>query len=207
MFAKRLPEVASNQRDRSWRRLVGVELQAKTLAIIGLGTIGSAVARLGLAFGMNVIATRRDVTRRSPEGVTVHPADRIDEVLAAADFVVLTVPRTQETDGLMNASRLGAMKGTALLINVGRGRLIDEIALAEALANRRLGAAALDVFQSEPLEPSSPLWAVPNLFVSPHMSAAVEGPSTAEIAGFIENFDRFVTGKPLMRVVDKLRGY
>ena len=207
MFAKRLPEVAANQRGKRWRRLEGAELRHKTLGVVGLGTIGTAVARLGLAFGMHVLATRRDVTVGALDGVTLRPADGIDEVLAAADFVVLSVPRTPETEGLINADRLRVMKPTSVLINVGRGRLIDETAVAGALAARRLGAAALDVFQSEPLEASSRLWTAPNLFVSPHMSAAVQGPSSDEIAGFLENFDRFVRGEPLLRVVNKLGGY
>jgi phosphoglycerate dehydrogenase-like enzyme len=207
VFAKRLVEVVAQQHERRWRRLVGVELRGKTVGIVGLGTIGAAVAELSRAVGMRVVATRRDVRRGGPDGVIVYPPSRLSELLAESDYVVLCLPRTNETDVLMDASKLSAMKGTAVLINVGRGRLVDAGALSSSLSSGRLRGAALDVFETEPLPSDSPLWTAPNLLVSPHMSASVEGGEGKEVEGFLENLSRFQAGEELLRVVNKERGY
>ena len=137
----------------------------------------------------------------------VLPPDRLHELLASSDVVVLSAPLTPETRQLINAETLGVMKRGAFLINIGRGKLIDDDAVAAALRTGQLGGAALDVFTREPLDPSSPFWDLPNVIVTPHMSGAMEDYWTPLVALFAENLRRFEQGQPLLNVVDKRAGY
>lgn len=183
-------------------------LHGHRLGIVGLGAIGSAIARLGVAFGMHVIAIRRHPDAPGPEGVerVFGPAD-LDKLLAASDYVVLSAPLTAETVGLIGARELRLMKRTAFLINIARGKLVREGELAEELAKGTIAGAGLDVFEHEPLDPDSPLWDLPNVIITPHTSGFFERYWEAVGDMFADNLRRFDRGEPLFNVVDKTLGY
>jgi D-2-hydroxyacid dehydrogenase (NADP+) len=183
-------------------------VQGMRMGIVGLGSIGGEVARLAAACGLRVSAIRRRVDRPRPEGIEhVWPPDRLLDLLAAADVVVIAAPHTPETKRLIGRREISAMKPGAFLINVARGKLIDDAALVEALRDGHLGGAALDVFTSEPLERGSPYWDMPNVIVTPHTSGAMQDYWTPLVDLFSENLRRFERGEPLINVVDKALGY
>jgi glyoxylate/hydroxypyruvate reductase A len=192
---------------RRWRWLDHVlpdRLLGKTLVIVGLGDIGRAVASAARVFGMRVVGVSRS-------GRLVREADRVYKVgqlalaLREGDFVVILLPLTAETTNLIGVDALAAMKPTAWLVNIARGAIVNETALREALEQRRIAGAILDVFATEPLPPNHPLWRVSNLVITPHIS----GPSTPEEIApvFNDNLARYLAGKPLRHVVDRKRGY
>jgi glyoxylate/hydroxypyruvate reductase len=202
---QRLKPYRDAQRQRRWDDHVLPErLGGKTVTIVGLGDIGRDIARAARGLGMRVLG----VSRR---GRPVREATRMDSVAAMtralreADFVVLLLPLTPETRGIIGADALAAMKSTAWLINIARGAVVDEGALMAALEQRRIAGAVLDVFDREPLPPSHPLWKMDNVVVTPHIS----GPSTADALTpvFNDNLARYLAGRPLRHVVDRHRGY
>lgn len=182
-------------------------LQGRCLGIVGLGAIGTELARIASAFGLRVIATRRRAGA-PPAGVDeLLPPARLPDLLAASDIVVLAAPLTPDTRGLIGARELAAMRPGALLVNISRGKLVDDEALVAALRAGRLGGAALDVFAHEPLDPASPYWDLPNVLITPHTSGAMENYWEPLVALFSENLRRFESGRPLLNVVDKHAGY
>jgi phosphoglycerate dehydrogenase-like enzyme len=182
-------------------------LQGRRMGIVGLGSIGLEVARLASAVGLRVTAIRRRAGH-PPGGVdAVLPPDRLADLLGISDLVVLSAPTTPATRGLIGRREIAQMKPGAFLINVGRGKLIDDDAVIEALQAGWLGGAALDVFQHEPLDSSSPYWDLPNVIVTPHTSGAMQDYWTPLVALFAENLRRFEQGLPLLNVVDKSAGY
>jgi phosphoglycerate dehydrogenase-like enzyme len=213
-LARQLPLVMRRQAERIWAldelETAGTvrTLHGRQMGIVGLGAIGAEVARLASGFGMRVVATRKRVDEPPPSGVdVVLPAERIGELFAASDVIVLAAALTPETRLLVNRDLLAHVKRGAVLINIGRGRLIDDEAVLDALRDGRLGGAALDVFTREPLDPASPYWTMPNVIVTPHMSGAMEDYWTPLVALFAENLRRFERGAPLLNVVDKQAGY
>jgi phosphoglycerate dehydrogenase-like enzyme len=191
-----------------WDELPRVrEVAGATVGLIGLGSIGRAVAKSAKALGMRVIAVREHPEKGS-EGVdAVFGPARIDEVFRQADYVVLAAPVTDGTKAIANGARLALMKLGACLINVGRGPLVDEVALAAALREKKIGGAALDVFPKEPLAADSPLWDVPNLLITPHTAALTDKLWERHYTLFSENLRRYLAGRPLLAVVDKRKGY
>lgn len=183
------------------------EIAGATLLVIGLGNIGNVVARRGRALGMRVMATREHPELGADEAHEVFASERLMELLPRADFVVIAAPVTGATKALIDAEALSVMKPTAYVINVSRGALIDEPALIEALREWRIAGAALDVFQEEPLGAESPLWELPNLLITPHTAGLTDQVWERHYLLIRENFERFVTGKPLLGLVDKRRGY
>jgi phosphoglycerate dehydrogenase-like enzyme len=210
---RRLPELLELQRERTWQPLPARELRQVTIGIVGLGSIGRAVARLAIAFGARVIATRRDPDRGDggepiPQGLEgILAYERLPDLLAASDFVVLAVPLTAETEKLMDSRRLSQMKRGAWLINVARGRLVDQSALLRALRGGSLGGAILDTLWEEPLPTDSPLWNAPGLIITPHTSWSSGRVLDRSIELFCENLLRFRDGRPLLNVVDPEAGY
>jgi glyoxylate/hydroxypyruvate reductase A len=202
---QRMEAYRAAQRERRWLdRVLPDRLLGKTMTIVGLGDIGRAVARGARALGMRVVGVSRS-GRRVREADRVHRIGALRTALASADFVVLVLPLTEATRGLIDARALAAMRDSAWLVNVGRGALVDETALVAALRQRRIAGAVLDVFATEPLPPEHPLWALDNAVVTPHIS----GPSTAEEIApvFNDNLARYLAGRPLRHVVDRVRGY
>jgi phosphoglycerate dehydrogenase-like enzyme len=201
-----LPGLQRNQAEKRWKPRRTRAMHGRTLGLIGLGAIGQEIAHRALAFGMEVLAVRR--SGAPAEAVArVFPPEALHACLSACDVVVLALPATAETGRLMGRAAIAAMKPGAFLINVARGSIVDEAALAEALTDGRLGGACLDVFDKEPLPAESPLWGLPNVIVSPHMSgmAADYEERLAEI--FADNLDRYTRGEPLRNLVDLVRGY
>ena len=173
-MARQLPQARDNQTARRWRGMISDiaqredELGGKTLVIVGMGRIGSRLATLAKAFDMRVMAFRRDPTQGKGPADSVHALSELKAHLPEADFVVLCCPLTKETEKLIDADALGRMKPSAFLINVARGRCVDEDAVAKALQDGRIAGAGIDVIYEEPLAASSPLWTLPNALVTPH---------------------------------------
>ena len=214
-LAKCLPSAVRLQQQHVWGQdaMWGAEPRVRevagaTLGLVGVGSIGREVARKASAFGMHVIACREHPENELPEGVEqVFAASQLDQLLASSDYLVLATPVTPETRHLINASRLTKMKPDAFLINVGRGALVDESALADALRTHSIGGAALDVFSKEPLPPDSALWDCDNLLITPHTAALTDKLWERHYALIAENLHRFLNSKPLLATVDKRRGY
>jgi phosphoglycerate dehydrogenase-like enzyme len=214
-MAKRLPQAVRLQQKHVWGqepmwrgRPRPREVAGATLGLIGLGSIGGEVAKRASALGMRVIAVREHPEKGSPESVEqVVAPSQIDQLLSQSDYVVLAVPLTPATRRLMNAPRLAAMKPDACLINVGRGPLVDEAVLAQALRENKIGGAALDVFDQEPLPRDSPLWDLENLLITPHTAGLTEKLWERHYALISENLRRYLAGQPLLAAVDKQRGY
>ena len=197
--ARGLPSHVVAQRERRWAPAQGEDLEGKVVAVVGLGPIGVEVARLAQALGMRVIGMRRRPVGDEP--CETWPMARLAELLAVADYVVLALPLTPETHHLVDAAAIARMRAGAQLVNVGRGELVDEAALAAALRDGRIAGAALDVFEAEPLPEASPLWELPNVLVTPHVAAAT--PATHHHAAelFVQNLKRWVSGQPLRNEV------
>ncbi len=191
-----------------WDELPRVrEVAGATLGMVGLGSIGRAVAKSAKALGMRVIAVREHPEKGSEGADAVFGPAQIDEVFRQADYIVLAAPVTDSTRAIANAERLALMKPDACLINVGRGPLVDETALATALREKKIGGAALDVFPKEPLAADSPLWDVPNLLITPHTAALTDKLWERHYALFAENLRCYLNGQSLLAVVDKQKGY
>ena len=213
-LARQLPLVMRRQMAREWA-LNEIELsgrvrtlQGSRMAVVGLGAIGLEVARLAAAIDIRVSAIRKHVEQDRPAFVEeVLPPERLFELLERSDSIVLSAPLTAETNKIIGPEALKRVKRGALLINVGRGKLIDDDAVVEALRDGRLGGAALDVFTKEPLDSGSPYWDLANVVVTPHISGAMEDYWTPLVALFSENLRRFDAGQPLLNVIDKQAGY
>jgi phosphoglycerate dehydrogenase-like enzyme len=212
--ARRLPELFELQRERTWQPLPAREMRQLTVGVVGLGSIGRNVARLALSFGARVIGTRKepdlrkDFTEPMPEGMDrILEHDQLSELLAASDFVVLAVPLTPETDKLMNGPRLAQMKPGSWLINVARGRLVDQRALLRALRSGPMEGAILDTIWEEPLPASSPLWDAPGLIITPHTSWSSGRVLDRSVELFCDNLVRFRDGREMLNLVDPEAGY
>jgi phosphoglycerate dehydrogenase-like enzyme len=213
-FSRHLPSAWRYQRERRWAQQQiwdekprPGELAGQRLLLVGLGALGRAIAVRARAFGVKITALTR--SGRDPEGLSdeVLGPERLDDALAEADFVVLAAPETTETRRLIDARRLALMKPSAYLVNVARGTLVDEAALAEALRCGRLAGAALDVAEHEPLAPESPLWEMENVLITPHVANASERLWERQWAILKENLERWFAGRELINVVEKQRGY
>nr|WP_233526291.1 D-2-hydroxyacid dehydrogenase [Actinomadura spongiicola] len=206
-FAKDLHTTIRLQGARRWRHRETERITGARALVVGTGPIGRAIGRRLTAAGLEVSGAGRTARDADPDLGTVHPMERLDGALAAADYVVLAAPLTPRTRGMIDAAALDRMRPSARLINIGRGALVAEADLVKALRDGRIAGAALDVFEDEPLPESSPLWDLPNVVVSPHMSGDVVGWRDELVRVFVDNLDRYVSGRPLRNVVDKRLGY
>ncbi|HEX9039288.1 MAG TPA: D-2-hydroxyacid dehydrogenase [Ktedonobacterales bacterium] len=215
-WSRRWPELARLQAERHWpgsliesAHYAGRELAGETILIIGLGAIGRRIAQVAHAFGMRSLAARRSAAAGGldPDVDRVASVSDLDTLLPQADFVVIAIPSTAESRGLMSAARLALMKPGAMLINIARGDLVDERALIAALESGKLGAAALDVTAHEPLPADDPLWSTPNMFLSPHISGLTPhyGERLTDI--LVDNIARYRVGQPMRNLVQPERGY
>ena len=195
---KGLPRLRADARERRFEHYAVDELRGTTLLVVGVGAIGSEVARLGAAFGMRVVGVRREPGRPAPHVDELHGPERLDELAARADAIVITLPLTDETRRLVSRRTIAAMRDDAILVNVGRGGVVDEEALVEALQAGRLRGAALDVFETEPLPASSPLWELDNVILSPHTAALSVHENERIVELFAENLRRYLAGDELL---------
>jgi phosphoglycerate dehydrogenase-like enzyme len=213
-FARGIDFAVHSQRNACWdddvfENRVGhvYELSGATLGIVGFGGIGREVARRAVALGMRVIATRRS-NAPAPEHVQLlHGDNALHRLMDESDIVLVAIPATRDTHGLIDAPALARMRPHSILINVSRGDVIDENALLDTLRNGRIRGAALDVFLTEPLPPDSPFWALPNVLILPHVSAVTPRFWERETQLIVDNIERFVSGRALLNVVDKHAGY
>jgi phosphoglycerate dehydrogenase-like enzyme len=202
-FSYDLRRIVRNQGAERWEPFDVDELYGHTLGLIGYGEIGRTAAELARAFGMKVL-----FVRRNPDGsADSFPPARLDEMLGQCDYVALATPLTRETRGMIGASQIAAMKPSAVIINVGRGAVIDEGALIDALENGKIRGAALDVFVTEPLPAGHPFYRLENVLLSPHSADHTPGQRHRAVDLFLENFERFQKGEPLQNLVDKHAGY
>jgi phosphoglycerate dehydrogenase-like enzyme len=215
-FTRALDGAVAGMRGREWRReaIVGpgggvTELAGAVVGILGYGGIGRALGRRASALGMRVWALRRsEPTGEQPEEVEwISGASGLEELLRGSDYVVLTVPETSETTGLIGERELALMPRSAVLINVARGRILDEEALAAALGAGRLRGAGLDVFREEPLPHDSPLWELDNVLITPHIGGTSQRFWDRQTELMIRNIGNYLAGLPLENLVDKRRGY
>ncbi len=225
-LSRRLSIMIDDVADVRWmgerfKRYRSFELRGSTLGIIGYGSIGREVARLGRAFGASVLATKNDLKKLKDEGYVLeglgdpeaelpdrlYPPQAAGSMVSECDFIVVTVPLTPQTRGLVDAKVFEMMKPTAYLIDVSRGGVVDHGALVEALNEKRLAGAALDVYPVEPLPESSPLWNMPNVILSPHVAGASEKYNERAVDLFIENLHRYRAGRPLLNLYDPERMY
>ncbi|CAM5726014.1 D-2-hydroxyacid dehydrogenase [Streptomyces violaceorubidus] len=200
-MAKDLPTTLRLQGERTWRHRESTRVAGTRACVVGSGPIGRAIASTLEALGV----TTALVGRAARPGV--HGPEDLDRLLAGADWVVAAAPLTEDTRGMFDARRFALMRPSARFVNVGRGGLVVEEDLVEALTARRIAGAALDVLSHEPLAPDSALWEVPELIVSPHMSGDTIGWRDELGAQFVELFESWAAGGPLANVVDKERGY
>jgi phosphoglycerate dehydrogenase-like enzyme len=208
-FAKDIARMVRAKAERRWDVFELFELSAQTMGIVGHGDIGRAAARRAKALGMRVLALRRDTAARpGDEDVDrVFAAKDLHEMLPQCDYVVAAAPLTPDTKHMIGAAEFNRMKKSAVVMNVGRGPVIDEAALAEALRTGRIHGAALDVFEVEPLPPDSPLWAMDNVLISAHTADHTKTWLNDAVVFFLEQLGRWRRGEPLKNVVDKRAGY
>ncbi|MFZ3069844.1 MAG: D-2-hydroxyacid dehydrogenase [Anaerolineaceae bacterium] len=222
----RLPDVIQAQKEKKWlpnssKSMLPRELRDSTVGIVGYGSVGREVARLLYAFGATVLAAKKDVMQPEDSGYNaqglgdpkgnyfhrLYPIEGLKGMLRSCDFVVLTLPLTPETRHILSTAEFEAMKTGAGLVNVGRGGLVDETALEAALKTGKLGGAVLDVFEQEPLPESNPLWSLPNVIITPHVSGLSAKLMDAVVELFVENLKRYLDGEPLYNVVNVKKGY
>jgi phosphoglycerate dehydrogenase-like enzyme len=213
-LARRFPSAFRYQMARQWAQqelwdepIRPRELAGQALLIIGFGAIGREVARRVRPLGMKIWAVTRSGRADNSDADRVLPVARLGEVLHEADYVILAAPETPETRRMIGARELAQMKPTAHLINVARGSLVDEPALIRALAERQIAGAALDVTEEEPLPRDNPLWALPNVFITPHISSVSEYLWDRQTELLLDNLERWFGGRELRNRVDLARGY
>jgi len=213
-LAKRLPSAARYQDRRKWAMEAiwnesprPREIRGATLTVVGLGSIGAEVADMATALKMKVIGVREHPEHGADGAHEVVGYDSLDSAIARADFVVLAAPLTRRTQRFIDARRLQLFKPTAFLINVSRGALVHEAALVNALRDRRIAGAALDVFEEEPLPRRSRLWKMPQVLITPHTAFLTENVWARHYEVFAANLKRYLQGQPLQDLVDKARGY
>ncbi|MBN1375422.1 MAG: D-2-hydroxyacid dehydrogenase [Dehalococcoidia bacterium] len=209
MFAKGAHRCFQQKQGKQWKPFMPSMLYARTVGIVGLGNIGRQVARLSKALGMRVLGMRRSEPKvKTTKYVDeIFPRRQLKKMLGDCDFVVLTVPLTDETLNMIGEQELNSMKPTACLINVSRGNVVDEDALVSALENNRIAGAGMDVFAVEPLPAGSRLWDLSNVILSPHIAGGMECYAEQATDIFCENLRRYIGGQKLLRPVDKKKGY
>ncbi len=206
-FSRGLPRLQADQRARHWGHYPTGELRGRTALLLGTGAIGTEVARLAKGFGMRTVGVSRSARRQVPNFDEHHRADRLAELAAHADALVISVPLTDQTTGLVSAKVIAALPPGAIVVNVGRGPVVDEAALDAALAAGRLAGAALDVFSSEPLPSSSALWGRPNVILSPHTAALSPRENERIVELFVDNLGRYRRGAPLRNRIEPAHLY
>jgi phosphoglycerate dehydrogenase-like enzyme len=208
-FAYNMRRMIRQQQAGVWQAFTTEEIRGKTLGIVGYGGIGSMAAELARPFGVRIVALRRrpELFRQDPLVDESFARAKLAQMLAASDYVLLAAPLTEETRGMIGAPQIAAMKPSGVLINVGRGAVVDEPALIAALESGKIRGAALDVFAVEPLPATHPFYKMENVLLSPHTADHVQDFIHLAVECFLENLRRFQAGEPLLNLVDKHAGY
>lgn len=208
-FAKNMPRLLADQKAHKWEQFYMEELYGHTMGIVGYGEIGRASAEKAKAFGMKVLALRRrpELSSSDPLVDRVYTHSELREMIAECDYIVAAAPNAPGTRGLIGIGEFAVMKPTAVIINVGRGPVIDEGAMIQALSSGKIRGAVLDVFDREPLPADHPLFELPNVLLSPHSGDRVTGWLENAVEVFLDNYGRFDRGEELINVVDKKAGY
>jgi phosphoglycerate dehydrogenase-like enzyme len=206
-FAKDFTRSRELQWRKQWQHRESERISGRRVLVVGTGPIGRSIARLLRVAGMDVAGAGRRAREDDPDFGTVHASAELVRHLPEADYVVAVAPLTEQTKGMFDAAAFAAMKPGARFVNVGRGELVVTQDLVDALRDGSLGGAALDVFETEPLPPESPLWTLSNVMISPHMSGDFIGWRNTLVEVFADNFRRWRAGEPLRNVVDKRLGY
>ena len=210
IFRRKVLEMITDQGERRWEPFASTDLTERSLAVVGMGSIGREVARVGSAFGMRAIGVKRTVTGVDPAALhlnALYGLDELHEALRGTEHVVLAVPHTPETEGMIGADELALLAPGAIIVNVARGAVVDEAALVDALESGHLGGVALDVFQEEPLSADSPFWAMPNVLVCTHSAGTSDRENERITDIFCENLRRYLADEPLMNLLDTARMY
>ncbi|MGP1677156.1 MAG: D-2-hydroxyacid dehydrogenase [Burkholderiales bacterium] len=205
-LTKPYAQATRDQRERRWVRRVSEPLAGNTLGILGLGEIGRELAKKASALELRVIGTRR-AAESVPQVDRIYPPEATDEVLAQSDFVLLLLPLTPQTDGIMNAARFKAMRASAYLLNFGRGALVVDADLVEAVRTKTIAGAVLDVYRTEPLPAAHDFWGTEGITVLPHIGGLDAHRDEIVAALFADNMARFLDGEALLALVDRARGY
>ncbi len=206
MLSKKSAALETLKAAHKWEAMFFTELRGTTLGIVGLGKIGAEVARVAKTIGMKVITATR--LEDNPTGVDeVYPPEQLHKMLSKADYVLVTVPQTPQTAGLMDEAAFKAMKKSAFFINVSRGGIVQEAWLIKALKEKWIAGAALDVFEKEPLPKDNELWDIPNVIISPHIAGVLENHMSLATDLFCENLKHYLKKEPLINVFNKARGY
>jgi len=206
-FAKDLPETCIAQKEQRWAYRLTERIERCQVLVVGVGGIGRAIGQILGAVGCQVHGVGRSARADDSDFAAIYASGDLDQALTNADYVVVAAPLTDKTRGLFGAKQFAAMKKSARFVNVGRGALVNETALVEALQQQQIAGAALDVFETEPLPPDSPLWDFENVIVSPHMSGDYDGHHATVVQVFLDNLSRFRRGEPLLNRVDKRLGF
>jgi phosphoglycerate dehydrogenase-like enzyme len=210
-FSKRVRRLVDNQRAHKWDDFSTEFIENKIVGIVGYGEIGRECALLAKALGVKIHALRRNLDRSANDPLVdkIFAPGEMSKMLGELDVLLAAAPLTPETRHMLGDTVFGAMKPSAIVINVGRGPVVDEAALIRALTEKRLGGAALDVFETEPLAADSPLWDLENVLISPHCTDRTTNPDWLDLSMqcFVDNFKRYLKGQPLENVVDKKAGY
>ncbi|MGC1122592.1 MAG: D-2-hydroxyacid dehydrogenase [Candidatus Methanofastidiosia archaeon] len=207
MFSRALNQSFKNQMHNTWERLQPTELHGKTVGIVGFGSIGEQVGAVCKCLGTKIIALKNAINYKTEYADVILPPENLDTLLTQSDFVVLTLPLTEKTHHLITTKQLRLMKPTAYLINVSRGEIVSEPDLIEALTNHWIKGAGLDVFEEEPLPQDSPLWKMDSVIITPHYAGSTPYYFDRALDIFCEDLRRFLTGAPLINVINKEKGY
>ncbi len=210
MFRRRVPKMLADQRERRWERFASSDLVERSLVVVGMGSIGRAVARYASAFGMRTIGVKRTLAGVEPASLhleALYASDELHTAIRGAEHLVLSAPHTPETEGLIGAAELALLAPGAIVVNVARGALIDEFALVDALESGHVGGAALDVFREEPLSTDSPFWTMPDVLVCSHSAGTTDRENERITEIFCDNLRRYLAGEPLRNVLDTNRMY
>ena len=206
-FTKEIPRLNALKAEKKWERYCGYEIAGTRMLVVGMGGVGRHVAKLASSLGIEVVGHRRQVGEPPPGVNRMVDADGLDAALTDVDFLVLIAPDTPLTRNMIDRRRLELLPERAVIINIGRGSLIDESAMIEMLTSGRLRGAGLDVFATEPLPPTNPLWDLPNVLVVPHSASTVYQENDRLVDLFIENLHRYLDGRPMINVFNRERKY
>ncbi|NLO10252.1 MAG: D-2-hydroxyacid dehydrogenase [Clostridiales bacterium] len=207
-YNRNLQDYALLKQEKRWSSIYKTrDFYGSTVGIIGFGDIGNEVALRAKALGARVLVVKRILSKKPDYVDEIYLTEEIDEVLGRSDYIVLTLPATEKTKGIISKERIGIMKPDAFLVNIGRGELIDQEALIEALRNNRIGGAGLDVMTPEPLPADNPLWELPNVIITQHSSGLSVGNDTRRVNLFTDNLRRYLNNEALENIVNFTEGY